>query len=323
MSANPSAPLDGIVYYGPLYFATFISTGLYGITCMQTFFYYIHYPKDSLRMKTFVAALWALDTIHEALIVAGVYKYIMASLANPAAMMDGEPELVLQILLGTLVAVPTQGFFVYRIYVFSGKNIVAPILWAIQAIYQIVASILYVAKSFYTVDGSLHIVWGTSPDSFFTNITTSILALAAAVDVLIAMAMTFLLLRQQAANGFASTAHILQRLVMVAVNTGIWTATFAVLALVLLRALPSTQLTMVFAIPLSSLYCNTLLANLNARAYIRGEAASSPAFDDTRADKHKQSEVKFASPARHGIRRTTEVVTFVDFDRSTTSEDSA
>ncbi|KAI9574191.1 hypothetical protein HD554DRAFT_2045181 [Boletus coccyginus] len=71
MSANPSAPLDGIVYYGPLYFATFISTGLYGITCMQTFFYYVHYPKDSLHMKSFVAALWALDTIHEALTVAG------------------------------------------------------------------------------------------------------------------------------------------------------------------------------------------------------------------------------------------------------------
>ncbi|KAI9574189.1 hypothetical protein HD554DRAFT_5838 [Boletus coccyginus] len=307
MSANPFAPLNGAIY-GPFFFATFISTGLYGTTCMQT------YPKDSLWMKSFVAALWALDTIHEALIVAGVYKYIMAGLANPAAIMDGEPELVVHLLLGTLVAVPAQGFFVYRIYVFSGKNIVAPILWAIQAIYQIVASILYVAKSFTTVDGSIHVVWSTPlDDSFLTDIFTSMLALAAAVDVLIAIALTFLLLRQQAANGFASTAHILQRLVMFAVNTGIWTATFAVLALILLRALPSTLLTMVFAVPLSSLYCNTLLANLNARAYIRGEAASSSAFDDTRADKHKQSE---------GIRRTTEVVTFVDLDRSAMSEDS-
>jgi hypothetical protein len=30
----------------------------------------------------------------------------------------------------------------------------------------------------------------------------------------------------------------------------------------------------VFGIPLSSLYCNTLLANLNARAYIRGETTT-------------------------------------------------
>ncbi|KAI9574192.1 hypothetical protein HD554DRAFT_2165700 [Boletus coccyginus] len=152
-------------------------------------------------------------------------------------------------------------------------------------------------------------------------ILTSTFALAAAVDVLIAIAMTFLLLRQQAANGFASTTHILQRLVMFAVNTGIWTATFAVLALILLRAFPSTLLTAVFGYPQSSLYCNTLLANLNARAYIRGEAESSSAFNDTKADQ-QSGEVKFASPARHGIRRTTEVVTFVDLDRSVASEDS-
>jgi len=37
----------------------------------------------------------------------------------------------------------------------------------------------------------------------------------------------------------ASTAHILQRLVMFAVNTGIWTATFAVLALILVRIVRS------------------------------------------------------------------------------------
>ncbi|KAI9574193.1 hypothetical protein HD554DRAFT_5795 [Boletus coccyginus] len=316
MSANPYGP----TIYGPLYFAIFISTGLYGITCMQTFFYYVHYPKDSLRMKSFVAALWSLGTIHEAVTIAGVYKYIMAGLADPATVMDVEPELVFQILLGTLIAVPAQGFFVYRIYVFSEGNIVAPILWAIQAIYQIVASILYVAKSLYSVDGSIHVAWTTLDDSFFTGIITSILALGAVVDVLIAICMTFLLLRTRTANGFASTAHILQRLIMFAVNTGIWTATFAVLALILLRAFPLTLLIAVFGYPLSPLYCNTLLANLNARAYILGEAASSLAFDDTRAD--KQSEVKFAPPACHGIQRTIEVVTFVDFDRSATPEDS-
>ena len=51
---------------------------------------------------------------------------------------------------------------------------------------------------------------------------------------------------------------------------------------------------MVFGIPLSSLYCNTVLANLNARAYIRGESAThnpdtdlvimSPEFGDTKAE---------------------------------------
>jgi hypothetical protein len=41
-----------------------------------------------------------------------------------------------------------------------------------------------------------------------------------------------------------------------------------------MHVFPSNFLYVVFAIPLSSLYCNTLLANLNVRVYIRGEATT-------------------------------------------------
>jgi hypothetical protein len=44
-------------------------------------------------MKIFVGVMWALDTIHEALTVAGVYKYIMAGLVNPASILVVVPEI--------------------------------------------------------------------------------------------------------------------------------------------------------------------------------------------------------------------------------------
>ncbi|KAF8435792.1 hypothetical protein L210DRAFT_3648458 [Boletus edulis BED1] len=87
-----------------------------------------------------------------------VYKYIFAGLVDPLAILDANPELALQILSETLVSIPVQAFFVHRIYNVSGKNIVVPLLWAIQAIYQIVASILYVASS--DVKG---LAWAQSP----------------------------------------------------------------------------------------------------------------------------------------------------------------
>lgn len=91
----------------------------------------------------------------------------------------------------------------------------------------------------------------------------------------------------------ASTAHILQRLIVFAVNTGTWTATFALLTIILVRALrddrirlqpfliqtqqlhifPSNLIYTVFGVPLCTVYCNTVLANLNARAYVRGETS--------------------------------------------------
>jgi len=303
---------------------------------MQTFFYYVHYQNDSRRLKSFVAVLWAFDTIHEALTVAGVYKYIMAGLVNPASILDGIAEFNLQILSAALVSMPTQGFFVYRFYIFSGKNIIAPLLWIIQAIYQFVAAIIYEANSFYSADGSIQVVDMTElADSFFTGLVISSLALAAAVDVLIAIGLTYLLVRTRTAvSGFASTAHILQRLTIFAVNTGIWTAMFAVLAVILLHVFPSNLLYVVFGIPLSSLYCNTLLANLNARAYIRGETTTHnpdtdlvimglPGSGEIKAeDQSKETETKPISSTRLKIGKTTEVVTFRDTDRSVTPENS-
>src|SRR6266702_3064642 len=37
-----------------------------------------------------------------------------------------------------------------------------------------------------------------------------------------------------------------------------------------MHAFPTSAIYAVFAMPVTSIYCNTLLANLNARAYVRG-----------------------------------------------------
>jgi hypothetical protein len=207
-----------------------------------------------------------------------------------------------------------------------------PILWAIQAIFQIVATILYEAKSFYSANGSILVVgFNVVEDHFFTSIATATLVLAAAVDVQIAIAMTFLLLRQRSA-GFASTSHILQRLAMFAINTGFWTATFAVMSAIFTAVYRSNALSAVFSVPLSSVYCNTLLANLNARAYIRSEptthttsvgtelvAMPPPTSIDTKT-KDLSEKTKINPSAHLNIRKTTEVVTFTDAKRLTTPE---
>ncbi|KAH0830139.1 hypothetical protein J3R83DRAFT_1486, partial [Lanmaoa asiatica] len=71
-----------------------------------------------------------------------------------------------------------------------------------------------------------------------------------------------------------STAKILERLTMFAINSGIWTAIFSLLAAVLVHVLSSNLIYAVFSIPLCSIYCNTLLANLNARIYLGSAAAA-------------------------------------------------
>ncbi|KAG6381783.1 hypothetical protein JVT61DRAFT_389 [Boletus reticuloceps] len=85
-----------------------------------------------------------------------------------------------------------------------------------------------------------------------------------------------------------SVAHILQRLIVFTINTGIWTACFALLSVILLRIYPRNLRYAMFAIPLCSIYCNTVLANLNVRVYCRdkmmGHSVDLQASEDRKTD---------------------------------------
>ncbi|KAH0828789.1 hypothetical protein J3R83DRAFT_3233 [Lanmaoa asiatica] len=126
-----------------------------------------------------------------------------------------------------------------------------------------------VGKVFYSANGALVVSAARLNENSFNSLLTTFLSVAAAVDVLIAISLTFLLVSKWTTTGFTSTAHHLQRLAVFSVNTGIWTATFALLTVILMQLFPSNLLYAVFGIPLCSVYCNTLLANLNVREYVR------------------------------------------------------
>ncbi|KAN0073659.1 hypothetical protein V8E55_012136 [Tylopilus felleus] len=248
----------------------------------------------------------------------------MGGLMNPLSLLADIPNL--QGLSLQVVALPTQAFFVYRIYVLSGKNMMAPLLWVIPAMFQIVATILHVAKAFYSANGFVHSLLRYAICSYMEqSLTLSNLAVGGTVDALIAIFMTILLLRQRTATGFVGTLHILQWLTIFAVNTGLWTAMFTVLSAVLMHVFSTSALYMVFSIPLSSLYCNALLANLNVRSYVRGEGtthkfnagAEMVVMDRTASNDTttaKQS-MRFSSAIHLDIRKTMELASFPDLSR--------
>ncbi|KAG9313210.1 hypothetical protein JVU11DRAFT_6669 [Chiua virens] len=143
------------------------------------------------------------------------------------------------------------------------------------AIIQLVTAILFVAKALNIVNGQVQAVklLELTEDPFMT-LGTICLAVGAGADILIVIFMTFLLIRQRIATRFVSTAEILQRLTVFSVNTGTWPAAFSLATVILLHVFPSNLLYTVPYLPLCSLYCNTLLANLNVREYIKGATAT-------------------------------------------------
>jgi len=108
------------------------------------------------------------------------------------------------------------------------------------------------------------------------------LATSAFVDVFIAVAMTVILLK--AKSGLRRRSNdMVNSLVRLVIETGILTASVAIIDVVFFTARSDTLLHECPALVLAKLYANTLLVNLNNRAFMRrGEAfmQSSADYDD-------------------------------------------
>ncbi|RXW17275.1 hypothetical protein EST38_g8581 [Candolleomyces aberdarensis] len=103
-------------YIGAALLGTFISMALWGIATMQLILFFASkHPGDSWRLKSLVVWVWAMDTIHKCLIMTGNYKDIVSGNAmNPRA--SGSRVMLVMQSFPSLVAVPVQAFFMYRIW---------------------------------------------------------------------------------------------------------------------------------------------------------------------------------------------------------------
>ncbi|KAF4565287.1 hypothetical protein EYR36_001857 [Pleurotus pulmonarius] len=73
--------------YGSSLVACQVMLVLYGIASLQTYVYYITYPRDPLHMKALVGGIWGLATLHAGLLAHTVYHY---SVSIPSAPRDVE-----------------------------------------------------------------------------------------------------------------------------------------------------------------------------------------------------------------------------------------
>ncbi|KAI6163247.1 hypothetical protein EDD17DRAFT_1572162 [Pisolithus thermaeus] len=63
--------------FGSFLIAGLTSAMLYGITTLQTYVYYMHYPEDAAIIKFLVAAIWILDTLHVSFMCHALYYYLV------------------------------------------------------------------------------------------------------------------------------------------------------------------------------------------------------------------------------------------------------
>ncbi|RDB25722.1 hypothetical protein Hypma_006345 [Hypsizygus marmoreus] len=231
---------------------------LWGATCVQTFMYFVHYSRnDRLPLKLLVVWLWMADTVHLILTLLGVYQLTVVHYGDLAFVSTISPNFL------TVVSCPVQLYFTYRIWIISGKNplfgiVFVPLAIAQPAIYTGARSCygnITTNKTLYGITEMLIAVWSTS----------------AGIDVLIAASLSYYVWRfKTTLSGFRSTDKLLDRVAVLTINTGVWTALCSLFTIITITAFPSSPAFTAVAFLICPLYCNTLLANLNSRGFLRG-----------------------------------------------------
>ncbi|THH05289.1 hypothetical protein EW146_g9943 [Bondarzewia mesenterica] len=257
--------------YGSMLVGCFLSCIVWGISCLQTFLYFAMYESDRWTQKTLIACLWVVDTVNQIVVLKSMWPVLIKHYGSIHGLSQIQPELTHHAWIALhrwqqLLECSVQFFFMYRIYLFSGKRWLFPAVMGVLSIYQLFCLIPYDVIVFSV---------GSSSSALATRKATAILmslrAVTAAEDIILSATLIYLVLRKGLPE-FHRSKRMAVRLLVVTVNTGFWTAVVALVELCLVAKYPTGLQFTIVEFPLCSLYFSTLLANLNARDYVKGSS---------------------------------------------------
>lgn len=238
-----------------------VAAGLYGVSCVQAWWYYTH-QKDGWPLKLLVGAVMAFDTIHQALISHTLYTYLVTNYNNEEELGLIVWSLLVEVLFNGFTALLVQSFLTVRIWRLSSGNKWLTGGAAILVLGEFGCVIAYVAMSLRLR------TFVELAELKALSITVN--ALAAAGDVVIATTLIWLL--RSSRTGFHRSNTMIRKLILFSVETCALTSLCAIASLVSIVCAGQTFIYILFFFCMGRLYANSLLATLNARKMIRGAA---------------------------------------------------
>jgi len=234
---------------------------LYGALVVQFYVYTYNFPEDGRPIKLLVHSVFLLETLQTALSGADLYYWFasgfgdMNHLASPYASPFDTP------IMGSLVALCVQIFFVYRIWVLGKRA--AWWLCVLISLCSVVGATAAFMGGIYT-----HTHGKFAHGQVLKVLATTWLAGNTASDLLIAAAMLYHLVQRRARDGRISN-HALVSVVRVTIETNIMTTTVSIIGLLVVVLFPEKDWFVCPTYVVGKLYSNTLLVSLNNRIMIR------------------------------------------------------
>ncbi|KII90547.1 hypothetical protein PLICRDRAFT_537061 [Plicaturopsis crispa FD-325 SS-3] len=273
--------------HGPFLIGTFLNVLLYGVMITQTFLYYTTYKQDRMWLKLFVGLLFLADTINSTFDAVYIYQSLVVHFADVPYLAKADwvfgTDPAMTGLIGTLV----QLFFAWRVKVLNRKRIDIVVLIVVLAM----------AGALCSVGTSIAISRIPNFTDFqkFKVVVIVWLVCSALCDVIITLALVLHLRRHK--TRFAATDDIVNRIIRATVQTGLLTAVWATVDLIVFLVNP-TGLHLIFNVPLSKLYTNSLMSSMNARGGWQANSSdNTPSGAESRSNHRPPHEI---APSKRG-----------------------
>ncbi|KAI0771212.1 hypothetical protein BD413DRAFT_65230 [Trametes elegans] len=241
------------VTYGPLFIGMAFNILLYGIMVTQVYMYFQMYKNDKTWMKMFVLFLLLCDTVNCAFDVAFIYHPLVNNFGNLDVLERATWLFATDPVMTGLIAGLVQLFFAWRVKVLT-SNWIAVVLIAFSAVAQFCGGL------------GTSIAIGMVPEfthfQQFQIIVIIWLAFSAVADTLITASLVWHLRTHK--TGMPVTDDIINKIIRLTMQTGLLTAVCAIIDLVIFVT-SSSGLHLLFNLPLSKLYTNSLMSSLNSR----------------------------------------------------------
>jgi len=245
--------------FGALFIGALISMAIYGITTLQSYFYYMSFPKDDIATKLLVLLIWILDTVHVVFMCHALYFYLIIGFGNIQALVDGTWSLFASLGVNVIISFITQCFFTERISrlcspqkrwwvtIIIGITVLAHFVFGIETV-----TFLFIKKEFQRLKEA----------SLIAAVPFGITAVLS--DIIIAATLCVLLGSNRSA--FEDTNSVINGIIIFAINRCILTSAVAVAETIVFSILPNSFYSLAMDFVIGKLYANSLLAVLNSRA---------------------------------------------------------
>ncbi|KAL1742234.1 hypothetical protein HDZ31DRAFT_43693 [Schizophyllum fasciatum] len=252
---QPAQSLDTM--YGAPFLGVIIAAFLFGVTSLQAYWYFHHYPRDPIKQKLSVSRTTSLlDTAHTAATIHAVYHYMVKNFGNVTAAYHIVWSIQLQIAINVVIIVLVQSLYASRIWRLSGYHRGFLGYVAMATVLGGFGIGVVLAYEIYTIDTFIelnHVAWAVE----------SSLSASTGIDAVLALAMCWHLKRSQGKDQVLNSR--ISTIMQYTLSSGLLTSACSLAALAMFTVQRATLVYLGIEFLLTKLYAGSYFALLNAR----------------------------------------------------------